>query len=125
MTTRPFSSSMLPFLTQCRRTKPSVSRPRGVKSFHILSYQNINCAFLYQGVAFLLSLGLSLKRSCLIKAIGGVPSPRREYNSRVMPVAFLIAGSMLVLVFFFFCAGATLEMDRTSRISALVIVKVW
>ena len=71
----------------------------------------------------MLSFGLSLNLSCLIKAIGGVPSPKREYNSRVIPVAFLIAGSRTGLVFFFFCIGAVFEMERTSRISALVILE--
>jgi len=76
----------------------------------------------YQGVTFLFSLGLSLKRSCLMNAIGGVPSPNKEYSSRVIPVAFFIAGSTRGRDFFFFCVGAAVEMESTSRMSALVIV---
>ena len=40
-----------------------------------------------------------------------------------MPVAFLIAGSTVGFDFFFFCAGTLFEMERTSRMSALVILK--
>ena len=78
----------------------------------------------YHGAAFLLSFGLSLKRSFLMKDIGGSASPSSEYSSLVIPVAFLIAGSTRVFVFFVFCDGAEPEMERTSLMSALVMVLV-
>ena len=80
---------------------------------------------IYHGVTFLFNFGLSLKRSCLIKAMDGVPSPKREYNSLVIPVALLMAASVAVFCFFFLGAGAVLGRDRTSRISALVIRVGW
>jgi len=58
-----------------------------------------------------------------MKAIGAVPSPKREYNSRVIPVAFFIAGSITGFAFFFFWTGTELEMERTSRMSALVMLE--
>lgn len=57
-----------------------------------------------------------------MNAIGAVPPPNKEYSSRVIPVAPFRAGSMDDLAFFFGTGAVGVEMERTSRISWLVIL---